>query len=234
MRTDSWFWRLLSARRSRKQKQLQRTKSLQAFLAVTRLEERRVLNADGMPLAELVMDAGSDVGDSSANAFITEIHEQDSSLQQSEHHATYPTVKSQDVASPQGVLNDDLLIADFKSSDPLAGVNLLFAPSNAGGNFLPVAETAFTENKSTTSEASQQVASIDLATPVVQSVTPNDLLLTDADMGAGSFELAIVFDEVMQTSGSADPVIEFSPLVDSSLTFSSGSWSPVHRRLRSV
>ncbi len=59
----------------------------------------------------------------------------------------------------------------------------------------------------------------------VLSITPNDLLITDADVGAGNFTVTVVYDEPMVSDGSQDPTVTFNPIVASTLTFASGSWS---------
>jgi len=63
-----------------------------------------------------------------------------------------------------------------------------------------------------------------LGGPEVVSVSVSDTLLSDADAG-GTFTVAVDFSEDMTTDGSADPTITFSPNVDSTLTFSSGTWN---------
>src|SRR5262249_60469889 len=41
--------------------------------------------------------------------------------------------------------------------------------------------------------------SIDTLNPNVTSVTPNDALITDANVGAGTFQLTVAFDQAMTT-----------------------------------
>jgi len=60
--------------------------------------------------------------------------------------------------------------------------------------------------------------------PMVLSVTPSDLLLTDVDVGS-PFSLDVLFDEEMTVDGSADPMLTFDPIVGSTLTLNSGTWS---------
>ncbi len=65
---------------------------------------------------------------------------------------------------------------------------------------------------------------IDTQNPSVASIVTNDGVITDADTpGVGSFEVTITFDEDMDMA--VNPTILFSPNVDSTLTFSSGTWS---------
>ncbi len=64
-----------------------------------------------------------------------------------------------------------------------------------------------------------------LTTPTVAAVSLNDLVLSDADVGADQLTVAIEYSEAMTVDGSADPVLAFNPAVASSLTLSSGVWS---------
>ena len=64
---------------------------------------------------------------------------------------------------------------------------------------------------------------IDTQNPTVVSVTPNDTLITDADVGTGNFTVTVIYSENMDET--VDPDIEFIPAVSTTLTFSSGSWT---------
>src|SRR5262249_15476025 len=68
--------------------------------------------------------------------------------------------------------------------------------------------------------------SIDTLNPNVTSVTANDALITDANVGAGTFQVTVVFDQAMTTDHSADPTLTFNPAVASTLTLAGpGVWS---------
>ncbi len=70
------------------------------------------------------------------------------------------------------------------------------------------------------------VFDIDTENPVVVSVTPSPVLITDSDAGRGIFTLTVIYNEDMLTGGTADPVITFpveNPL--NTITFNNGSWS---------
>ena len=69
---------------------------------------------------------------------------------------------------------------------------------------------------------------IDRQNPSVESVDASDLLITDADVGSGTFHVTVVFDQAMTADGSADPTLTFNPAVASTLTFSGDSWSADH------
>jgi hypothetical protein len=63
----------------------------------------------------------------------------------------------------------------------------------------------------------------DTVAPTVSSVTANDLVITDADVGTGTFKLAVTFSEAMKTS--ATPILTFGTSVASTLTLTGGVWS---------
>jgi hypothetical protein len=65
---------------------------------------------------------------------------------------------------------------------------------------------------------------VDSVPPTVVSVTVNDSLLTDADVGAGKFTVTIDYSEAMDTTA---PTIAFDPAVATTLTFNAGlsGWS---------
>ncbi|MCK4654264.1 MAG: hypothetical protein KAU01_07455, partial [Candidatus Cloacimonetes bacterium] len=69
------------------------------------------------------------------------------------------------------------------------------------------------------------VFSIDTENPEVVSVSPSPVLITDSDVGIGTFCITISYDEYMLTDGTADPVITFpveNPL--NTITFNNGYW----------
>src|SRR4051794_28147006 len=69
--------------------------------------------------------------------------------------------------------------------------------------------------------------SIDTANPSVVSVDASDLLITDADTGAGTFHVTVVFDQAMDTAST--PTLTFAPSVASTLSLTGGSWSADHK-----
>ena len=64
---------------------------------------------------------------------------------------------------------------------------------------------------------------VDATRPTVTGVTPDPVLLTDAQVGPGNFRVTIDYSEAMNTS--VAPTISFDPTVASTLSFSSGAWS---------
>ena len=66
--------------------------------------------------------------------------------------------------------------------------------------------------------------SIDTLNPTVASVTANDVLITDATAGTGTFSVAVVFDQAMdRRRGESDA--DLRPGVASTLSFTAGVWS---------
>src|SRR5258705_375071 len=59
---------------------------------------------------------------------------------------------------------------------------------------------------------------MDSANPSVTDVTANDLLITDANAGTGTFSVQVTFDQAMDTSVGATPALTFAPAVASTLT----------------
>jgi hypothetical protein len=66
---------------------------------------------------------------------------------------------------------------------------------------------------------------IDTENPTVESVTPDPVLITDANDGDDNFTVAVLFSEAMDATGANDPTIAFTPDVASTLTFASDAWS---------
>ncbi|HEX2473104.1 MAG TPA: hypothetical protein VHK01_00075, partial [Lacipirellulaceae bacterium] len=116
--------------------------SLAPTLRVKRLEERRVLNADAVPVDQLVIDAGSDGSDGQADTFHIE---QDAGY-------VRVSVNGQEVANAaiadiggitiRGSLDDDILLAEFKGGEPLAGLELLFDGGDGGNDALMLTDSA--------------------------------------------------------------------------------------------
>ncbi|MFY0600066.1 MAG: gliding motility-associated C-terminal domain-containing protein [Cyclobacteriaceae bacterium] len=65
---------------------------------------------------------------------------------------------------------------------------------------------------------------VDNTNPTVTDVSVSDVLLTDADDGGASFDVAVTFNDEMNTG--ATPMIVFGSSVAGTLTFSSGAWNP--------
>src|SRR5258705_62481 len=63
---------------------------------------------------------------------------------------------------------------------------------------------------------------MDSANPSVTDVTANDLLITDANAGTGTFSVQVTFDQAMDTSVGATPALTFAPAVASTLTLARG------------
>src|SRR5258705_466150 len=66
---------------------------------------------------------------------------------------------------------------------------------------------------------------MDSANPSVTDVTANDLLITDANAGTGTFSVQVTFDQAMDTSVGATPSLTFAPALASTLTLTGGVWS---------
>jgi hypothetical protein len=63
----------------------------------------------------------------------------------------------------------------------------------------------------------------DTTAPEVTSITVNDDLISEADVGSGSFEVVVTYNEAMNTN--TNPTIAFDPSVTSTLSGGSGAWS---------
>src|SRR5687767_6083034 len=118
MEVINWVSRYLVGRRTRRSPGRWNRETLAPRLRVKRLEERRVLNAQAMPVEQLVIDAGAAGGDGQADTFHIE--------QDAEHIRV--SVNGQEVSRTpfgqiesitiRGSLDDDILIAEFKSGEP--------------------------------------------------------------------------------------------------------------------
>ena len=97
-----------------------------------RLEERRVLNADVAPVEQLVVDAGSAAADGQADTYVVEQHEDHVRISVNGQEVSRTPIAQLDSIHIRGSLDDDILIAEFKSGEPLAGLDLLF--DGGGGN----------------------------------------------------------------------------------------------------
>jgi Ca2+-binding RTX toxin-like protein len=73
--------------------------------------------------------------------------------------------------------------------------------------------------------AAQALQAVDTLAPTVVRVDVNDTLLTDADTGAGTFQVTVEFNQAMDSA--VAPTLTFSPdvVAGGSLTFSGGAWS---------
>lgn len=100
--------------------------------------------------------------------------------------------------------------------------------SRISGDDIPVSvvlsDTAGNVSTAYTAPISQNADGIDAARPILEGViTPSVPTITDAQVGSGTFTLAVSFNEVMDTA--IAPTIDF-PAEDptNTLTFVSGSW----------
>jgi hypothetical protein len=106
--------------------------SLTPALHVKRLEERRVLNADAAPVEQLVIDAGSAAGDGQADTYVVEQHDDHLRVSVNGQEVSSTPLGQFDAIHIRGSLDDDILIAEFKSGEPLAGLDLLFDGGDGG------------------------------------------------------------------------------------------------------
>jgi hypothetical protein len=101
-------------------------RALAPTLRVRRLEERRVLNADAAPLTQLVIDAGEAASDGQADTFHVELQADHVRVSVNGRELSKTPVGQVESIMIRGSLDDDLLIAEFKAGEPLAGLELLF------------------------------------------------------------------------------------------------------------
>ncbi len=111
-------------------------RSLAPILRVRRLEERRVLNAEAAPLNQLVIDAGDAAADGQADTFRVEQSADDVRISVNGQEVSRTPVGQLGQITIQGSLDDDILIAEFKAGEPLAGLELLFDGGNSGADSL--------------------------------------------------------------------------------------------------
>jgi hypothetical protein len=100
--------------------------SLAPHLRVRRLEERRVLNADAAPVQQLIVNAGTAAGDGHADTFVVEQHDNQVRISVNGKEVSNTPIAQIGTINIQGSSDDDVLIAEFKSGEPLAGLHLLF------------------------------------------------------------------------------------------------------------
>jgi len=93
-------------------------------------------------------------------------------------------------------------------------------------------------NASSASTSTDQTVTYDATAPTVASITPNLTKVTDANLGAGKFTLAVAFSEAMDTS--VNPTITFPTAGEdpsgspATLTFASGSWGADKRKYTAI
>jgi hypothetical protein len=116
--------------------------ALAPHLRVRRLEERRVLNADAAPVQQLVVDAGSAAGDGQADTFIVEQRDNQLSISVNGQEIARAEANQFDSIKIKGSADDDLLIAEFKSGEPLAGMSLLFEGNDGADTLALQGDTA--------------------------------------------------------------------------------------------
>ncbi|HEY3395673.1 MAG TPA: hypothetical protein VGK58_23425, partial [Lacipirellulaceae bacterium] len=133
----AWFAGL-AARTRRAQYQVSRwnKESLAPTLRVKRLEDRRVLNADAMPVDQLVVDAGGDGGDGQADTFHIEQDAERVRVSVNGQEVANAALSDISGISIRGSLDDDMLMAEFKGGEPLAGLELLFDGGEGGNDSL--------------------------------------------------------------------------------------------------
>ena len=71
--------------------------------------------------------------------------------------------------------------------------------------------------------ATLDTVTIDTVNPTVASVVASSTMITDADVGAGTFNITVTFDEPMNTT--VVPTLTLPPAVAGTLTFSNDVWS---------
>ncbi|MFC2095510.1 beta strand repeat-containing protein [Candidatus Bipolaricaulota bacterium] len=101
--------------------------------------------------------------------------------------------------------------------------DILDSGADANSVTIDVAEAQDVNGNTQADYAAVGEFEIDTLNPTVSSVTVSDLLIDDGDIGT-SFKLTVNFSEGMITNGSADPVLIFTPVVPTTLAFSSQSW----------
>ena len=128
-----------------------------------------------------------------------------------------PAVTSS-LGSPTGGWNGahTIYTASYMVADANVAVNNIAVTVSGGRDLAGNLQTSFTQNNA---------FSIDTLNPTVQSVARSKTLLTDAD-AAGTFTVAATYNETMDDA--VTPTIAFSPTVNSSLSFASGSWNGAH------
>jgi hypothetical protein len=116
--------------------------SLAPHLHVRRLEERRVLNADAAPVQQLVVDAGAAAGDGQADTFIVDQRDNQLSISVNGQEVARAEANQLDSIRIKGSADDDLLIAEFKSGEPLAAMSLLFEGNDGADTLTLRGDTA--------------------------------------------------------------------------------------------
>jgi hypothetical protein len=104
------------------------------------LEERRVLNAQAMPVEQLVIDAGDAGGDGQADTFHVEQDAEHVRVSVNGQEVSRTPLGQIDSITIRGSLDDDILVAEFKSGEPLAGLELLFDGGQGGADTLVLTE----------------------------------------------------------------------------------------------
>jgi hypothetical protein len=115
--------------------------SLAPNLRVRRLEERRVLNADAAPVQALIVNAGTAAGDGHADTFVVEQHDNQVRVSINGKEVSNTPISQISTIKIQGSSDDDILIAEFKSGEPLAGLHLMF-DGNGGKDSLVLNSSA--------------------------------------------------------------------------------------------
>jgi hypothetical protein len=133
----AWFAGLVArTRRAQYQASRWNRESLAPTLRVKRLEDRRVLNADAVPVDQLVVDAGGDGGDGQADTFHIEQDAERVRVSVNGQEVANAALSEISGISIRGSLDDDILMAEFKGGEPLAGLELLFDGGEGGNDSL--------------------------------------------------------------------------------------------------
>jgi hypothetical protein len=106
------------------------------------LEERRVLNADAALVQHLVLDAGSAADDGQADTFHLEQDGSDVRISINGSEVARTSANQRTEISLRGSLDDDVFIADLKSGDAWANIDLHFDGGDGGQDVLRLIHSA--------------------------------------------------------------------------------------------
>jgi hypothetical protein len=87
-------------------------------------------------LNQLVVDAGAAANDGLADTYVVEQHADHLSVSVNGEEVSKTPRGQYDSITIQGSLDDDILIADFKSGEPVAGLEILFEAGDGGNDAL--------------------------------------------------------------------------------------------------
>ena len=129
------------------------------------------------------------------------------------------------VDNPNGVTTMTWFSITGKTGDFVFAYVTLKAGDQSGSSLLAIQVITLTDSTGTpiAHTVDYGTFTVDATPPSVTALTPNPALLTDAQVGAGKFNVTVDFSEAMNTT--VNPTISFAPIVASTLSFSSGAWS---------